>query len=112
MRKEVIKKTSKFSAILLLCKLELSEENLAYKSLFSVQINSFSFLSTQILTEKIEVNTFKSTGKDVNGVCLLCPLESSDHIQFITLYIVAGIPSTRFSHLSSLSRATDISILA
>ena len=48
-------------------------------------------LSAQILIEKIEVNNFKSTGKDLNGFCLLCPLESSDHIQFIMLYIVAGV---------------------
>ena len=37
------------------------------------------------------MNNFKSTGKDLNGFCLLCPLESSDHIQFIMLYIVAGV---------------------
>lgn len=66
-------------------------ENLAHKSLFSVQIIFFFVLSAQILIEKIEVNNFKSTGKDLNGFCLLCPLESSDHIQFIMLYIVAGV---------------------
>lgn len=48
-------------------------------------------LSAQILIEKIEVKKFKSTGKDLIGFCLLFPLESSDHIQFIMLYIVAGV---------------------
>lgn len=66
-------------------------------------------LSTQILIEKIEVNKFKSTGKDLKGFCLLFPLESSDHIQFITLYVVAEIPSTKFSHPSSLSHVIDMS---
>ena len=55
-------------------------------------------LSAQILVKKIEVNNFKSTGKDLNGFCLLCPLESSDHIQFIMLYIVARVAG-RFANV-------------